>query len=176
MTFTVKKNTTGVMIIRILLVVLIIVNLSFIWINSAKTSSDSTKDSKTIAKTVTEKVVKDYHELPKTEQNKEVSKMNTKIRSMAHFTEFIPLGLLFFFLALAIFEFRKGELIKLLLTALILSILLSMLSAVADEIHQIFVKGRSFEIKDILTDTLGAFCGCIIATIPIAGFKNKILK
>ncbi len=176
MTFTIKKNTTKVLIARVLLVILIISNLSFIWVNSSKESTDSTKDSKAIAKTVTEKVVKDYDKLPKTEQKKKVSEMNGKIRSVAHFTEFIPLGLLFFLLALVIFEFRKGKLIKLLLTALILSILLSTLSALADEIHQIFVKGRSFEVKDILTDTLGALCGCAIATIPVVGFKNKILK
>lgn len=176
MTFTIKKNTTKVLIARVLLVILIISNLSFIWVNSSKESTDSTKDSKAIAKTVTEKVVKDYDKLPKPEQKKQVSEMNGKIRSMAHFAEFIPLGLLFFLLALAFFEFRKGELIKLLLTAMLLSILLSALSALADEIHQIFVKGRSFEVKDILTDTFGALCGCAIAAIPVVGFKNKILK
>ena len=49
---------------------------------------------------------------------------------------------------------------------------LSAIFALSDEIHQIFVKGRSFEVKDIATDTLGAFCGSVIYIIVYVFAKS----
>lgn len=47
--------------------------------------------------------------------------------------------------------------------ALAMSILLSFLYACTDEIHQIFVPGRSAQFRDVLIDTLGASLGTLIA-------------
>ncbi len=47
--------------------------------------------------------------------------------------------------------------------ALAMSILLSFLYACTDEIHQIFVPGRSAQFRDVLIDTLGASFGTLIA-------------
>ena len=45
---------------------------------------------------------------------------------------------------------------------LAMSIFLSFLYAITDEIHQIFVPGRSAQFRDILIDTLGASFGCLL--------------
>ena len=45
---------------------------------------------------------------------------------------------------------------------LLLSIFLAFLYACTDEIHQLFVPGRSGEIKDVCIDTCGAFIGALI--------------
>ena len=45
---------------------------------------------------------------------------------------------------------------------LIMSITLSFLYACTDEIHQIFVPGRSAQFRDVLIDTLGAIFGCLL--------------
>ena len=45
---------------------------------------------------------------------------------------------------------------------LAMSIFLSFLYAITDEIHQIFVPGRSAQFRDVLIDTLGASFGCLL--------------
>jgi VanZ family protein len=40
-----------------------------------------------------------------------------------------------------------------------LVILISMLFALSDEIHQLFVPGRAFQVVDLLIDLLGVLCG-----------------
>ncbi len=171
----VRKSSRAVIALRVLFLALIVVNLTFIWFNSAKVSTESTKSSKKIAESITKQIVKDYDSLEKSEQKKHVTKMNTKIRAMAHFAEFIPLGMLFFLLGITMFVHPK-EPWGLVLMSLVFSVMLSVLCALSDEIHQIFVKGRSFEIKDILTDSLGALCGCvpgILISIPFNKNNGK---
>ena len=59
--------------------------------------------------------------------------------------------------------------------ALAMSIFLSFLYACTDELHQIFVPGRSAQFRDVLIDTLGASFGAIITYLIIKLFaKIKI--
>ena len=53
---------------------------------------------------------------------------------------------------------------------LAISILLSFLYAITDEIHQIFVPGRSAQFRDVLIDTLGASFGATITYLTIKLF------
>ena len=55
---------------------------------------------------------------------------------------------------------------------LIMSISLSFLYACTDEIHQIFVPGRSAQFRDILIDTLGASFGATITYLIIKLFAK----
>lgn len=150
---------------------LIVVNLAFIWINSAKVSTESNESSKEIAEVIAEKTVKDYDKITDKEQKKHVAETNAKVRSLAHFTEFIPLGLLVFLLLLCIFEgcIYKGYLAFLIVASLGAGMLFGLL----DEIHQIFVEGRAFEVKDILIDTLGASIGVVAGVILNLVFRKK---
>lgn len=45
---------------------------------------------------------------------------------------------------------------------LIISILMCVIYACSDEIHQLFVFGRSGEIRDVLIDFIGSFIGILI--------------
>ena len=56
--------------------------------------------------------------------------------------------------------------------ALAMSITLSFLYACTDEIHQIFVPGRSAQFRDILIDTLGASFGATITYLTIKFFAK----
>ena len=55
---------------------------------------------------------------------------------------------------------------------LIMSITLSFLYACTDELHQIFVPGRSAQFRDILIDTLGASFGATITYLIIKFFAK----
>lgn len=55
---------------------------------------------------------------------------------------------------------------------LAMSILFSFLYACTDELHQIFVPGRSAQFRDILIDTLGASFGIAITYLTIKFFEK----
>ena len=87
------------------------------------------------------------------------------VRKTAHFTEYAILGSLFFI------NLRNTpkDLIEL---PLVISILFSFLYACTDELHQIFVPGRSAQFRDILIDTLGASFGATITYLTIKLFAK----
>ncbi len=169
---SIKKRTARQSVLAVFLILAIIFNLTFIWINSSKVSTESSKTSRKISETIVKKTVKNYDSLPKKEQNKHIKNLNTKVRSAAHFAEFIPLGMLLFFLMLCLFVSEDFK--KILGFAIAVALALSVLSALGDEIHQIFVKGRAFEFKDIVTDSLGALLGIIIGSVGFA--LTKLVK
>lgn len=72
------------------------------------------------------------------------------IRKGAHFTEYFILGILSinYFI-----KYKKN--IK-------YSYLMCIIYAISDEIHQLFVPGRSCQITDIFIDSLGAVIGIIL--------------
>ena len=88
------------------------------------------------------------------------------VRKTAHFTEYAILGALFY---LNLIQFPKlNSHIK----KLLLPILFSYLYAITDELHQVFVPGRSAQFRDVLIDTLGASFGAIITYLIVKLFTK----
>lgn len=90
------------------------------------------------------------------------------VRKLAHFLEYTGLCLL---LNLA-WSFTRGK------KQLLLSIGCASLYAITDEIHQLFVEGRSCEFRDWAIDTAGATLGAIgfivlLAIISLIVKKRK---
>ena len=79
-------------------------------------------------------------------------KYASPIRKLAHFTEFGVLGVLFYINYL---EYRKDKVV-------LYSLISSVLYAISDEIHQLFVLNRYCSFKDMLIDSCGAITGIII--------------
>ncbi len=77
------------------------------------------------------------------------------IRKIAHFCIYFVLGILVYN---ALFNTLKKYYIELLLY----SILIVMLYAFSDEVHQLFIVGRSGEFRDVLIDTSGGSIGSLI--------------
>ena len=169
-----RKCKKSVLIARIILVVLIFGNLSFIWMHSAKVSTASNATSKKLAINVAKVVVEDYETLPKPVQKKHVNRLNIKLRSLGHFAEFVPLGILLFLLALTLVETSGRNILHIFGVCLLFSVCLSALVALGDEVHQLFVKGRTFQVQDILTDTLGSLTGCVATMLSASFLKKKI--
>ena len=88
------------------------------------------------------------------------------IRKSAHFLEFTGLCVLF---NLALFQTKKR-------TMPVLSVIFTSLYAASDEIHQIFVEGRSCEFGDWVIDSSGAILGAIGFLILFAVIKCLIRK
>lgn len=172
----IRKKTVAFVIVQALLIVFITANLAFVWVNSSKESTKSDKASNSIAEPLAKKTVKNYDKLPQKEQAKHLKKINAKVRTIAHFAEFLTLGMLFCLLISVLFEFKSDRFKRSLFICVCLALCLTLICAVTDEVHQIFVKGRTFQFTDILVDMCGAVCGCLIALVPLLIFKRKLIK
>lgn len=92
------------------------------------------------------------------------------VRKSAHFLEYFILGILI----LNVFKDYKILTIK----YIFISLLFCFLYACTDEIHQLFIPGRSGRPIDVLIDTFGSLVGIIIYYIIYQKFNksNKNLK
>ncbi len=79
------------------------------------------------------------------------------VRETAHFVEY---AILFILVFLAVQSFVGGY-VK---TSLI-SLFICFVYAISDELHQIFVQGRSCEVKDIVFDTVGALTAMLLIMV-----------
>lgn len=77
------------------------------------------------------------------------------IRKIAHFLIYMLLGFLLTN-ALSVSGVKSSRRI------FAISLLVAVLYAASDEFHQIFVPGRSGEIRDVIIDSTGAFSGIIL--------------
>ncbi|MBQ9358590.1 MAG: VanZ family protein [Abditibacteriota bacterium] len=122
-------------------------------------SAQDAKDSKDLSRGFTHKllcVVSPYYRsLSRAGQEKVLVKVGEGIRKTAHFANYTILG---FISCVAAFSFLLKKPFRLTGPAL-----LCFLYAVSDEIHQIFVPGRSGEFRDVLIDTAGGLTGILIA-------------
>ena len=89
----------------------------------------------------------------------DVSSLVFIVRKTAHFTEYAILGILFFLFFRQFFPQKNGS------RYFILAILFSFFYACTDEIHQLFIPGRSGQFTDVLIYTLGASFGCLLLVL-----------
>ena len=76
------------------------------------------------------------------------------VRKVAHMTEYAILSVLLY-LWLERWQFTE-------LRKNIFAVLMSMLYAASDEIHQLFVQGRTGSVRDVIIDSVGAVLGVLI--------------
>lgn len=93
------------------------------------------------------------------------------VRKTAHMLEFAGLAALFFNAVYATWGAKFTPIIAFSLTVLY---------AVSDEIHQIFVEGRACQLRDIFIDGTGALIGVLVSFIILKaierGRKNGNIK
>lgn len=91
----------------------------------------------------------------------DVSIFHTMIRKSAHFFAYFILGMLFYW-ALERMKVRW-----------LYALLFSFLYAVSDEIHQLFIPGRSGEFRDVFIDSCGALVGIVCILCLSRPFRKK---
>ncbi|MED1603621.1 VanZ family protein [Alkalihalophilus marmarensis] len=79
------------------------------------------------------------------------------IRKGAHFTAYFILGILLIN-ALRASGLSGGK-------SAVVAFLLSVLYAISDEVHQLFIPGRSGEVGDVLIDSAGAAVGILVVLL-----------
>lgn len=98
---------------------------------------------------------------------KSIGQLNHYIRKSAHFSVYLVLGILVY-RALTKSKYRNKKFI----TALIICVIY----ATTDELHQLFVPGRGGQIKDVFIDSMGAFIGITISELicRVMSKTNKV--
>lgn len=89
----------------------------------------------------------------------------TPVRKTAHFLIYTILGML-------VFNLIKQYKVKI-KDVIIISILICLFYACTDEIHQLFILGRSGELRDVLIDTLGSIFGIFVTYLMMKKLSYK---
>lgn len=140
------------------LIILAIIWMGVIFMFSAQVSDESKSSSNKVTSAVVNTVISIKKENISEEKRQKIIEDKTFIvRKTAHFTEYFILGLIL------ILYLQTKE--KLAAKYIILAIIFCVLYATGDEIHQLFVDGRSCKIMDILIDTCGS-------SLAILGFTS----
>lgn len=149
---------------RVFLFVAAAYYLVIIFSFSAQTAAASSVGSKKVTTAVYTAVKK---VAPQKVSDKEafIKKFHNKIRKTAHFMNFFVLAVLVVSYARC---FGKN-----MIFCFLLATAFCFATASVDEFHQLFVSGRSGEIRDVFIDTCGAACGAFFHTLIYEFFCIK---
>lgn len=122
-------------------------------------SNQNAEESSSLSRKVSEVIVNIFNKNISQEQKIQmIDNMQHIVRKLAHFSIYTLVGFLLMLLMLT----YKISIEK----RFIISMILGFIYACSDEIHQLFIVGRSGELRDVLIDTSGVFIGiCICYSI-----------
>lgn len=127
-------------------------------------SNQNAEESSGLSRKISEVIVNIFNKNTSQEQKTQmIDNMQHIVRKLAHFSIYTLVG----FLLMSLMLTYKISIEK----RFIISFVLGFIYACSDEIHQLFIAGRSGEVRDVLIDTSGVFIGiCICYSI------YKVLK
>lgn len=146
---------------KIICLFLTLLCMTIIFLFSSKNSSVSNGTSKQLIN----KGITIYEKISNKDVDNEViiNKLNYPVRKLAHYSIYFILG---------IFVYNVVCCIKI-KYKMIIAIVICFLYASFDEIHQLFVSGRTGQVRDILIDTLGAITSIFIFNLLYKKFYKK---
>lgn len=153
---------------RIISLILLICWMGLIFSLSEQPAVESSETSGGIIEKIAAVVFPDFKNLSVDEQQEIVSSFQFVIRKGAHLTIFGILGLLSF---LTVVSYRHISL----KVRVIISSGFCLIYAIFDELHQLNVRGRSGEFRDVCIDFLGSMLVIITCTL-ISRYYKRIYK
>lgn len=149
---------------KCIITILLIIWMAFIFIMSARDGDASEDISHSVGRFIGSIIVPGFEELDGDAQDRYAESIDLLVRKTAHATEYAILGVLaclcFYYHGIS----RYG----------VLGLLLGVLYAISDEIHQIFVPGRSGQVTDVILDSCGVLVGSFICVLVIRGMKTRL--
>ncbi len=133
--------------------------MTVIFMFSAQPAPDSDVTSSSVIETLARVFNRDFETLSPTERFNIVEDWQYAVRKLAHFAEYAVLG---FLCANALRAFNLKRKVYYTVPSVF-----SGFYAVSDEVHQLFVEGRSCELTDMTIDTLGGIFGSVVFFIII---------
>ncbi|MBQ7912508.1 MAG: VanZ family protein [Clostridia bacterium] len=151
-----KKKTDKIRIFwRVFTTLACALMLIFIFSNSLRTAEESSVQSSAVVDTIQDVVSVIAPESPiATATGEAYDKLHADVRMLAHFSEFMLLGALFFFCWYSYTDKKIW---------LIAPAVGTILTPMIDEFLQILSSGRAAEWLDVAVDTVGGLCGGCVA-------------
>lgn len=136
--------------LRCVIAVLLLCHLCLIFHYSNEAAAQSDRTSMSFIETLLQTIHPSFASLPEEARQTRVQSLQKLVRTLAHMAEFALLGVLVCAWVLTFSVRKRWQLAGLAFCACY---------AVSDEIHQLFVPGRTFQWGDIAVDTIGAALG-----------------
>ncbi len=152
-----KKKHTSLILLRIFLLCLIVLNMIIIFSFSAQNGEKSTQTTEKLQNAVLNTFAPDIEEQPSGVVIETKAQLTLFLRKSAHVIEFFTLG------ALTLLFLLTWKRPPFLWAAVALGF--SLLYAISDEVHQLFIDGRSAHALDVLIDTAGALGGILLVLL-----------
>lgn len=156
--------------INLLRIVLLILLFGTFYIIFGFSSQDG-EESGGISSRVTEFILEKSNTYKNIEENRqdEIFERTEKIiRKIAHFSIYALVGFLLMGLV-STFKLKEKN-------RILISLILGVLYATSDEIHQLFSPGRSAQVTDVYIDALGVLVGIFIILLFIKVFEKMKLQ
>ncbi len=152
------------MIRKLVKLLLVLFFMIIIFSFSSENGKDSTKHSDSIITVVVESVF--HRKLTTKEKEFYIDKLDYIVRKSAH-------CFIYFLFGISVISFLK-EFVFLSWKYVFFSTVFILLYACSDEIHQLFISGRSGEVLDVFIDTVGGFLGssCYLKIYERRRIKN----
>lgn len=132
--------------------------MALIFLLSSQNAAVSSGTSGNVIRLIVGIFYPEFDNLPAAEQTEIVASLQFLARKSAHFSIYMILGVLSF---LAVISYEK----LLFVLRLTVSGSVCLLYAASDEIHQLFIPGRSGEVRDVMIDFSGAALGIALSML-----------
>ena len=150
---------------RIILWTLTAALMALIFVFSAQNAEGSTSMSGGTIETILRIVMKNFDSLPAESREAIIESYQLLARKTAHFLAYMALGML---TSGALFQYELK-----MKTRIAAAMAICVLYAASDEIHQLFVPGRSGMAIDVLLDSCGAATGVLLVFLLRRLWKIK---
>lgn len=138
-----------IVIKKVIKIILVLLCMIMIFSFSSDEGDISSKKSDSMVIYISEMVTRRNISSDKREEY--IKMYSFYIRKLAHFSIYFVLGLLIISLL--------SEYMDINYKSIMIALLISFIYACSDEIHQLFVSGRSCKVFDVLIDSVGSFVG-----------------
>lgn len=142
--------------------VLLVIWMGFIFSMSCENAEESSNTSGQTIKVVLS-AVPEFEKQPEEVKKNIIEELQFITRKSAHFIGYMILGILASGLILQYENINKKY---------PLAFLICVIYAISDEIHQLFVPGRSGQVRDVLIDSAGSLLGIIL----VMAFVKILIK
>lgn len=142
----------------------------FIFSFSSQHAEQSSQNSSGIVDQIIETFCPDFASMNAEQQAMIRNAITVTVRKSAHIGEYAILSILIY---LCCYSIKQGMVYT---GRIWISVSFSTAYAASDELHQLFVPGRSGEVRDVIIDLCGALLGCLtvhLVSRSIQRRKNK---
>ena len=151
----------GKNILRVILIILLLCTFYIIFGFSGQDGEESSSISRKVTEFIVDKIIK-ADEINRIEL---INNLQGIVRKLAHFSIYAVVGFLLMALV-STYDLDERKRIS-------ISLIVGIIYAISDEIHQGFIPGRAAKVTDVMIDTMGVMVG-ILVLLLILTIANKI--